>query len=94
MHYKLQTMECSTKIVSRINGELIDKPKKPFDTLEQAIKHAKSVNSLPDRKFKVVAYKCKSCHKFHVGKNGNTISDKEKEKWKPKGFTIIGKINL
>jgi transposase-like protein len=49
---------------------------------------------LPDRKFKVVAYKCKSCHKFHVGRNGNTISDKEKEKWKPKGFTIIGKINL
>ena len=29
MHHKLQTMECSTRIVSRINGELIDKPKKP-----------------------------------------------------------------
>lgn len=87
-------MECTTQVVSRINGELIDKPKKAFNNLEEAIKHAKSVNALPDRKFKVVAYKCKCCHKFHVGKNGNTISQKEKEKWKPKGFKIIGKINL
>lgn len=39
-------MDCTTQIVSRINGQLVDKPKKPFDTLEQAIKHAKSVNAL------------------------------------------------
>ena len=43
---KLQIMDCTTQIVSRINGQLVDKPKKPFDTLEQAIKHAKSVNAL------------------------------------------------
>ena len=87
-------MECTTQIVDRINGQLIDKPKRPFNDLEAAIKHAKSVNALPDRKFKVVAYKCKSCYKFHVGRNGNTITDKEKQKWKPQGFKIVGKIDL
>jgi hypothetical protein len=46
------------------------------------IVYATSVNALPDRKFKVVAYKCKTCYKFHVGRNGNTITDKEKQKWK------------
>jgi hypothetical protein len=87
-------MECTTQIVDRTNGQLVDKPKRPFNDLEAAIRHAKSVNALPDRKFKVVACKCKCCYKFHVGRNGKTISDKEKEKWKPQGFKIIGKINL
>jgi len=88
-------MDCTTKFVDRVNGQLIDKPKRAFDTNEQAISHAKMVNALPDRKFKVVAYKCKTCFKFHVGRNGNNITDKEKDKWnKPKGFTIVGKIDL
>lgn len=88
-------MDCTTKIVSRINGQLIDKPKKAFETNELAIAHAKRVNALPDRKFKVVAYKCKTCYKFHVGRNGNEISSKEKEKWaRPNGFKIVGKIDL
>lgn len=87
-------MQCSTKVVNRITGLVEDKPKAVFETLELAIKHAKSVNSKPDRSFKVVAYKCRECYKFHVGKNGSVITNKEKEKWKPKGFTIIGKIEL
>lgn len=88
-------MECTTKYVDRVNGQLIDKPKKAFDTLEQAISHCKVMNALPERKFKIVSYKCKSCHKFHVGRNGNEISAKEKIKLtKPKGFTIVGKIDL
>lgn len=88
-------MDCTTKYVNRITGIVEDKPKRVFNTNEEAISHAKIVNALPDRKFKVVAYKCKTCHKFHVGRNGNNISPKEKEKWsKPKGFTIVGKIDL
>ena len=89
-------MDCTTKIVDRINGQLIDKPKKKFDDLETAIKHAKSANLLRDRTFKVVAYKCKTCHKFHVGKNGAKITNKERERWKPKShqFKIVGKIDL
>lgn len=88
-------MGCTTKHVDRVTGQLIDKPKKAFATNEQAIAHAKSVNVLPDRKFKVVAYKCGTCYKFHVGRNGNEISSKEKEKWTKKvEFKIVGKIDL
>jgi hypothetical protein len=89
-------MDCTTQIVDKINGQLIDKPKKKFDDLETAIKHAKSANLLRDRTFKVVAYKCKTCHKFHVGKNGAKITNKERERWKPKSFQfkIVGKIDL
>ena len=42
------------------------------------------MNALPERKFKIVAYKCKTCYKFHAGRNGNEISKKEKEKWSNK----------
>ena len=88
-------MECTTKYVNRETGILEDVPKKAFDTLEKAISHCKMINSLPDRKFKIVSYKCKCCYKFHTGRNGNNISNKEKEKWsKPKGFTIVSKIIL
>lgn len=90
-------MQCTTKYVSRINGELIDKPKRVFNTLEDAIKHCKLMNSLPERKFKIVSYKCKVCHKFHVGRNGNEITNKEKNKFKEATrpiFKVIGKIDL
>lgn len=88
-------MDCTTKHVNRVTGLLEDKPKRAFATNELAIAHAKQVNSLPDRKFKVVAYKCGTCHKFHVGRNGNEISNKEKQKWTKKvEFKIVGKIDL
>jgi hypothetical protein len=90
-------MECTTKHVDRITGELIDKPKIKFKNLESAIKHAKSVNSLPDRKYKVVSYKCHICYGFHVGRNGKELSTKDKDKYKKalnRGFKIIGKIDL
>lgn len=88
-------MQCTTKYVNRINGQLEDKPKRAFDTNEQAIAHCKLVNALPDRKFKVVPYKCKDCHKFHSGRNGNEITSKEKSRWERKvDFKIIGKIDL
>ena len=47
-------MDSTTKFVDRINGQVIDKPKKSFETLEQAIKHCKTMNALPERKFKIV----------------------------------------
>lgn len=88
-------MQCTTKYVSRINGQVIDKPKKVFNTNEEAITHCKKMNALPERKFKIVPYKCKDCHKFHAGRNGNIITPKEKVKLTtPKGFRIIGKIDL
>lgn len=87
-------MDCTTKYVDRENGQLIDKPKKTYNDLESAIKVAKIENSKKERTFKVVAYKCKTCHKFHVGRNGNTIKDKEKTKWSKKEIKVVGFIKL
>jgi len=91
-------MECTTKHINPVSGLEEDKPKKPFNTNEQAISHAKYVNGLPDRTYKVVAYKCPVCFKFHVGRNGKPLTKKYVDKiTKPKtfqGFKIIGKIEL
>ena len=47
----------------------IMKSKIKFDTLDQAISHAKKVNSKDYIINKVVAYKCNVCFKYHVGRN-------------------------
>jgi hypothetical protein len=33
-----------------------------------------------DRVQKLVSYKCKECFKFHIGRNGSLIKDKDKPK--------------
>lgn len=89
-------MECTTKRLDK-DGVLIEKPKKQFSTLEHAIRHCKEENVRDDRTEKVAPYKCKICCKYHVGRNGSIIKEKEREKLKkelePK-FKIVGKIDL
>ena len=79
-------MECQTiigyKVGGRTQGEPIYHQKKAYDTLEDAIKIAKSINSQDHIIHKVVAYKCKICNKFHLGRNGSILKEKEKNKWK------------
>lgn len=53
-----------------------------FDTLDDAISHAKYVNSKEHIIHKVVVYKCTICFKYHVGRNGNILKDKERNKFK------------
>lgn len=48
---------------------LMKKPKKKFDTLDNAIIACKSINK--KTKMKVVSYKCKHCFQYHIGRNGN-----------------------
>lgn len=79
-------MECQTKEYINQNGEWVMKSKHQFDTLEEAIKVAKIENSRPERIHKVVAYKCKSCFKYHIGRNGKEISDKERLKLQKDGI--------
>lgn len=74
-------MECDTLIrIDPESGERITKPKKSFDTLKEAIAACKKLNAKPDRINKVVSYKCKSCHKYHIGRNGKEIKDKYRDK--------------
>lgn len=90
-------MECQTKEYINEQGEWVMKPKHKFDTLDDAIKAAKIENSKLERIHKVVAYKCKVCFKYHIGRNGKEISEKERLKHqkagiKPKPLTFQEKL--
>lgn len=97
------------KIVT-IDGVKSTKKKIQYKSLDEAIIKCKETNLKPKTTEKYVAYKCTVCHKYHIGRNGKSISKKyrkklEKEKkylgWKKKvnkvrniNFNIIGKIDL
>ena len=50
------------------------KPKKTFNTPEEAIAWAKKMNENPKFIHKQVSYKCKQCLRFHTGRSlHNTI---------------------
>ena len=48
---------------------LMKKPKRKYNTLDDAINVCKKINE--KSKMKVVSYKCKHCFQYHIGKNGN-----------------------
>ena len=75
-------MDCQTLERYDENGLPVYKPKKSFDTQEQAIEFAKFVNSQDHVIHKVVPYRCKTCNKYHLGRNGNVLKDKERQKRK------------
>lgn len=94
-------MECETKEYINQSGEWVMKPKRKYDTLDEAIKAAKIENSKNERIHKVVAYKCKICFKYHIGRNGKEIKDKErlklqkslKKQLKPNRLTFHESLN-
>jgi len=91
-------MGCSTFSHINEHGDKVFKPKLKFNTLDDAIVECKKLNARPKQITKLVSYKCKTCHKYHIGRNGKTLTDKYKDKLKqvipkPK-FKILGKINL
>jgi hypothetical protein len=49
--------------------------------LDDTIIHAKKINSRKEITYKVVAYKCSICFKYHVGRNGNVVTKRERIKW-------------
>jgi len=68
-------MECKT--FSHINnGRKVYSNKKQFDSLEEAISRAKTINNKKGQIHKVVSYKCSICYKFHIGKNGKPLIKK------------------
>lgn len=75
-------MKCHT--ISHFDelGNAVFKEKKKYITLDDAIVVAKIMNCDDDREFKVVAYKCQYCHQYHIGKNGNFVTDRDRNKLK------------
>jgi hypothetical protein len=56
--------------------------KKAYNTQDEAIDVAKIINSQDHVIHKVVPYKCSVCHKYHLGRNGKELKDKERTKHK------------
>jgi len=98
--------ECQT--ILRYNGDLspVYKDKKKYKTHDLAVIACKKQNSSSSQIHKLVTYKCKVCHSYHIGRNGKPIDKKYRQKLrtelKPKkvvpkkkvGFTVVGKIDL
>jgi len=75
-------MTCNTISHIDADGTKHYKPKKAFNTLDQAITEAKRLNARDKQITKLVGYKCTYCCKYHVGRNGKELSEKEKSKFK------------
>jgi len=73
-------MECKTKHYIGEDGNWVYKQKHQYDTLDEAIAVAKIENAKSHHIHKVVVYKCKTCCKYHIGRNGKQISEKERLK--------------
>jgi hypothetical protein len=75
-------MECQTLERYDKNLQPVYKPKRAFDTQDEAIEVAKYVNSQDHVIHKVVPYRCKVCNKYHLGRNGKELKEKERQKHK------------
>lgn len=73
-------MKCHTISHFDERGNTVFKEKQRFKTLDDAIVVAKIMNRNDDREFKVVAYKCQYCYQYHIGKNGNLVTDRDRNK--------------
>lgn len=92
-------MTCDTLIRTDPDGRKHYKPKKVYNTLDEAVKVAKELNASDAHISKLVAYKCTYCYKYHTGRNGKILTEKEKNKLKKEkinniSFKILGKIDL
>jgi len=79
---KIIGMKCQTLERYDEQGQPIYKPKKVYNTQDEAIDVAKFINSQDHVIHKVVPYHCKQCDKYHLGRNGKILKDKEREKHK------------
>lgn len=73
--FKTDNRACKRWRTNR-KGETELVPKVQHETLDDAIHAAKTMNGLiGPGGMKMVAYKCTTCHKYHIGANGNTIKE-------------------
>lgn len=92
-------MDCKTFSHTEEDGTKVYKHKHKYNSLDEAIASCKALNSKPNQLTKLVSYKCPTCCKYHIGRNGKQISDKYRKKLiysKPRkpNFKILGKIDL
>jgi len=74
-------MDCK-RIERYEDGKPVYRAKKFYETQDEAIDVAKIINSQDHVIHKVVPYRCKFCNKYHLGRNGKILKDKERQKHK------------
>lgn len=72
--------ECQTFSHIDKDGNKVFKPKKTYHTLDEAIEVCKKLNANSKQISKLVSYKCRTCFKYHIGRNGKTIKEKYRNK--------------
>lgn len=82
---KYGNKQCKTFSHMDINGEKVMKNKQKYDTDKEAIEEARKLNCLPETIHKVVAYKCITCGKWHIGRTSKVLTEKEKEHYRSLG---------
>ena len=87
-----KNIQCQTFTYYDKDGNKVMKPKKAYDTDKEAIKQAWVMNAHSDTIHKLVAYKCKKCGKWHIGRTDKILTDKEREH--AKEMLEFEKINL
>ncbi len=79
-------MKCQTFSHIGLDGQRVYKPKFEFNTQDEAITAAKSLNLKDNQLTKAVAYRCAICGKYHVGRNGKLVTDKYIQKIKHNNY--------
>ena len=92
-------MECTTfSHIDEKTGERIHKPKLFYKTHFEAENQAKLQNIEYEKKYVLKAYKCTKCKKYHIGRNGDIITEEYLKEIKKtvrlQGLKILGKIEL
>lgn len=73
---KQQFKNVCQRIITDRDGGQTKQDKHKYDTLDEAIEAAKEINLSGRNIRKAVAYKCKTCFKYHVGRNNTLITPK------------------
>jgi hypothetical protein len=58
------------------------KPKKSYETEKEALKIARFLNTQENIIHKMIAYKCSTCGKWHIGNNGSELTEEDRLHYK------------
>ena len=58
------------------------KPKKSYETEKEALKIARFLNTQENIIHKMIAYKCSTCGKWHIGNNGSELTEEDRIHYK------------
>ena len=71
---------CTYTLYKWVDGQQVRKPKRRFQTSDDAIRAAMIMNRKESTIHKFVAYKCNKCGWYHIGHSFKKLTDKDREK--------------